>query len=286
MAAGACRMAAASMVGETTMLDFTVDETRCTRCGLCVRDSPSRIIVMAVGATPRIASDQEAACIQCKHCLAICPTAAIEILGRKPADSLPLTADSFPTLDRMELLVRGRRSVRHYRDENVDPALLRRLLAAVANAPTGVNRRELTFTVIDDKDALHRLREKVLAGLAAATTRIPERYGYLIEAGKAYREQQNDIIFRTAPHALFVSAPPDAPCPNQDVALALAYFELLAQSAGLGTVWWGIAQMVFAMLPELKALIGIPPKHVYYAMLFGMPSVHYQIGRASCRGRV
>ena len=256
------------------MLDFTVDETLCTRCGLCVRDCPSRIIVMADGATPRIAPDQEAACIQCQHCLAICPTAAIAILGRKPGDSLPLAAGSFPTLDRMELLVRGRRSVRQYRDENVDPALLRRLLAATANAPTGVNRRELTFNVIDDKDDLHRLREKVLAGLAAATG-IPERYGYLREAGRAYQEQQNDIIFRTAPHALFISAPPDAPCPNQDVALALAYFELLAQSAGLGTVWWGIAQMVFAVLPELKALIGIPPKHVYYAMLFGMPSVHY-----------
>lgn len=256
------------------MLDFTVDETLCTRCGLCVRDCPSRIIVMDDGAKPHIAPDQESACLQCQHCLAICPTAAVEILGRKPADSLPLAPESFPLFDRMELLVRGRRSVRHYRNENVEPALLNRLLAATANAPSGVNRRELTFTVIDDKDAMQRLREKVLAGLDAAT-RIPTRYGYLKEAGRAYREQHNDIIFRTAPHALFISAPPDAPCPNQDVALALAYFELLAQSAGLGTVWWGIAQMVFVVLPELKTLIGIPPKHVYYAMLFGMPAVHY-----------
>jgi len=256
------------------MLDFTVDEKLCTRCGLCVRDCPSRIIAMADSAMPRIAPDQEPACIQCQHCLAICPTAAIGILGRKPADSRPLAADSFLSLDRMELLVRGRRSVRHYRNENVDPALLTRLIAATANAPSGVNRCELTFTVIDDKDDMQRLREKVLAGLAAVP-RIPERYSYLKEAGKAYREQQNDIIFRTAPHALFISAPPDAPCPSQDVALALAYFELLAQSAGLGTCWWGLAQMVFLVLPELKTLIGIPPKHVYYAMLFGMPSVQY-----------
>ncbi|MEI7437601.1 MAG: nitroreductase family protein [bacterium] len=256
------------------MLDFTVDEKLCTRCGVCVRDCPSRIIAMADGNAPSIAPEQETACLQCQHCLAVCPTAAVGILGRKPADSLPLSTGSFPTLERMELLVRGRRSVRQYRDENVDPALLRRLLAAMANAPTGVNRHELTFTVIDDKDDLHRLREKVLAGLAAST-RIPERYGYLIQAGKAYHEHHNDIIFRGAPHAIFVSAPPDAPCPGQDVALSLAYFELLAQSAGLGTVWWGIAQMFFAVLPELKALVGIPPKHVYYAMLFGIPSVHY-----------
>lgn len=256
------------------MLNFTVDEKLCDRCGLCVQDCPSRIIEMAAGAAPRIAPEKEAVCLQCQHCLAICPTAAIEILGRKPGDSLPLVPGGFPALEQMELLVRGRRSVRQYRDENVDPALIRRLLAATANAPSGVNKRELTFSVIDDKADMQRLREKVLAGLATAT-RIPERYSYLTEAGKAYREQQFDIIFRSAPHALFVSAPPDAPCPSQDVALALAYFELLAQSAGLGTVWWGIAQMVFIVLPELKALVGIPPKHVYYAMLFGLPSVQY-----------
>ena len=256
------------------MLDFTVDATLCNRCGLCVQDCPSRIIAMDKGAMPRIAPDKEPACLQCQHCLAICPTAAIGILGRKPADSRPLAPDSFPTLDRMELFVRGRRSVRHYRDENVDPALLRRLLAATANAPSGINRRELSFHVIDDKADMQRLREKVLAGLAASP-RLPERYSYLTEAGRAYREQQNDIIFRTAPHALFVSAPPDAPCPNQDVTLALAYFELLAQSAGLGTVWWGLAQMVFLVMPELKVLIGLPPTHVYYAMLFGLPAVHY-----------
>ncbi len=256
------------------MLDFTVDEKLCNRCGLCVQDCPSRIIALDEGALPRIAPDKEPACLQCQHCLAVCPTAAVGILGRKPADCRPLAPGSFPTLDHMEFLVRGRRSVRHYRDENVAPALIRRLLAATANAPSGVNRRELTFHVIDDKDAMQRLREKVLAGLAAST-RIPERYGYLLEAEKAYREQHNDIIFRTAPHALFISAPPDAPCPNQDVALALAYFELLAQSAGLGTVWWGIASMVCMVLPEVKALIGIPPKHVYYSMLFGLPAVHY-----------
>lgn len=256
------------------MLDFTVDEKLCTRCGWCVRDCPARIITMDGGDVPRIAPEQEPACLQCQHCMAICPTAAVEILGRKPADSLALTPDSFPSLDRMEMLVRGRRSVRHYRDENVEPALINRLLAALANAPSGVNQRELTFTVIDNKDDMHRLREKVLGGLATAT-RIPERYSYLVEADKAYRERQDDIIFRTAPHALFISAPPDAPCPKQDVTLALAYFELLAQSAGLGTVWWGVPQMIFLILPELRALIGIPPKHVFYAMLFGIPAVRY-----------
>ena len=57
--------------------------------------------------------------------------------------------------------------------------------------------------------------------------------------------------------------------------LALAYFELLAQSAGLGTVWLGLLKRALEILPELKALLGLPGDHVYYAMLFGHPAVRY-----------
>ena len=117
-------------------------------------------------------------------------------------------------------LVRGRRSIRHYRDENVDPALIRRLLATLANVPTGVNRRELTFTVIDDKAVMQRFRERVLKALATATAagRLPDRLEMLKRAAPLYFDEGRDIVFRTAPHALIVSAPPDAPCPHEDVA--------------------------------------------------------------------
>jgi nitroreductase/NAD-dependent dihydropyrimidine dehydrogenase PreA subunit len=259
------------------MLQFTVNAERCTRCDQCVRDCPSQVITRSGTACPTIAPDQEANCIQCQHCLAICPTAAISILGRKPEDSLPLTADSFPSLDQMTRFVRSRRSVRQYKDENVDPAMIRRLLATLANVPTGVNRRALTFTVIDDKAVMGHLRAKVLAALtdAAAANRIPAHLAYLKMAPAAYAENGRDILFRAAPNALIVSAPPDAPCPKEDVTLALAYFELLAQSAGLGTVWWGVLRMTLETLPALKPLFGVLPKHAYYGMLFGVPAIRY-----------
>lgn len=259
------------------MLKFTVNEKLCTHCGLCAADCPARIITQEDRILPFIAPEKEPLCLQCQHCLAICPTAAISILGRNPDKSLPLSADSFPGFDQMALFLRGRRSIRKYKDENVDLALIRQLLAALANVPTGVNRRELTFTVIDDKAVMRRFRENVLAALVTANKagRIPERFKYLQDAPPAFAEHNVDILFRGAPHALIVSAPPDAPCPSEDVILALAYFDLLAQSARLGTVWWGMLKMFLETLPDLKGLIGLPARHRYFGMLFGVPAVHY-----------
>jgi hypothetical protein len=135
----------------------------------------------------------------------------------------------------------------------------------------------LTLTVIDDKDQMDRLRQRVMQTLIDAQNagRIPERASYLHRVISAYVEHGTDVIFRGAPHALIISAPPEALCGNEDVTLALAYFELLAQSAGLGTVWWGFFKAICELLPELKALFCLPIGHHYYAMLFGHPSVQY-----------
>ena len=273
------------------MLDFAVNESRCTRCGLCVQDCPVRIIEREGEACPSIIEEEAGDCMRCQHCLAICPVGAISILGRTPENSLPLASEHLPKLDAMERLVRGRRSVRHYRNENVDPTLLRRLLAVLANAPTGVNRQELTFRVIDDRLVMARFRDKAMEeiGEALAAGAVPEQFASVERLVTAFREEGRDLVFRGAPHALIVTAPADAPCAQEDVALALAYFELLAQTAGLGTVWCGLMSLLLAARPQLKADLGIPEDHVHYQMLFGNPSIQYartvqrDDGAAVCR---
>ena len=259
------------------MLNFTVDDERCVRCGKCAKDCIAEIIEQKDKELPSIRSEQEENCLQCQHCLAVCPAGAISILGHNPGDSLELKAGSLPPPSQVATLIRGRRSIRHYRDENVDPWLLKNLLATVANAPTGVNRRELTFTVIDDKAAMGRFRDKALNELRQAIKdgKVTESAGYLLEAVPAWFECKQDIVFRGAPHMLIVSAPLDSPCPQEDIVIALAYFELIAQSSGLGTVWCGLVKWLLEILPELKQVLGLPVDHKYYCMLFGVPAIHF-----------
>lgn len=259
------------------MSEFSVDASLCTHCGLCVSDCVARIIEQDEQGLPSIPAEKRENCYACQHCLAVCPTGAISVLGKNPIDSKPMSDVKIPSLEQMDDLIRSRRSIRHYRDENIDPALLSSLLKTLAHAPTGVNKQELTFSVIDDKEVMHAVSSRMIAALAEAVAKddTSERYGFLNQIGSLPEEVVSGMLFRGAPHALIVSAPPDAPCADQDVALSLAYFELLAQSAGLGTVWWGLLRFALSIVPEMKSVLGIPEDHVYYAMLFGLPAIKF-----------
>jgi len=260
------------------MLDFTVNPKTCTRCGLCVGDCPARIIAMRDDSLPTIAAEKEAACYRCQHCLAICPAAAINILGLKPENSR-LLAGNFPTPEQLETLIKGRRSVRRYREENLPPELLQRLLAVAWHAPTGVNSRQVLFTVVDDRIKLALLRGEVMNGLAALVrdNALPERMGYFADFVRLWEERGQDIIFRNAPHLLIATAPQQVACPQQDCLIALAYFELYAQASGVGTVWNGLAKWALSdLVPAALTRLGIPADHVFgYAMAFGWPAHRY-----------
>lgn len=218
--------------------------------------------------------------MRCLHCLAVCPTGAISILGHDPAESEPLKG-RLPAPEQVATLMKGRRSVRRYKQENVDPALLRRVLDVAAHAPTGVNARQLWVTVIDDTASMDAFRKEVYQRLEdlVRENRMPEnpRRQFFSSAPELWRKGL-DPIFRHAPHCVLVSNAKDAPCREQDSLIYLSYFELMAQSGGLGTVWCGLLYWCLRLvLPELIPRLGIPETHeLGYAMLFGSPAVQYQ----------
>ncbi len=259
------------------MLDFKLDEVLCTQCKECVRDCPSRVIVLGDNGIPGLSPEAERNCIRCQHCLAICPTGAISIFGKTPKESQPIDPALLTGLDAVDRLARSRRTTRRYKPENVDPVLIQRLLDGASYAPTGANRRKLVFTVIDNRDDMKAIRQQVMEALqdAAETGAIPEHLAYLHAAIPAYFQYRADLIFRGAPHLLIVSAEAGALCPDQDVAIALATFEILAAAAGLGTTWCGMLNMALAAVPSLKERFNLTNAQSYYAMLFGVPKVIY-----------
>jgi len=259
------------------MLDFKVNQQTCTKCGKCVADCPATIISMSEDG-PLIAPDKEANCYRCQHCLAICPTSSISILGLDPGKSLPLSGD-LPDDTQMELLIKGRRAIRQYKPENLEPNVLQRLLDVASHAPTGRNDRQLRFTVIDDRDKLAKLRKEVMNGLGRIIKEklLPEGREFFAGIYKAWEDQGIDILFRDAPHLLLISAPSDTATPVQDCLIAMTTFELFAQTMGVGTLWDGLAKWAICdLMPEFRSRLEVPEDHtIGYVMVFGKPAVHY-----------
>jgi nitroreductase/NAD-dependent dihydropyrimidine dehydrogenase PreA subunit len=258
-----------------SLLDFTINTATCTRCGECIADCPARIITMQEEG-PTIAPDKEASCYRCQHCLSICPTGAVSILGLMPAGSRPL-ADAYPDPDKLEMLIKGRRSVRRYRPENLEPELLQRLLDVAWYAPTGMNTRDVLFTVVDDREKLARLRDGVMVDLDRLVREgnLPEGMEFFADFARLWKEEGVDTLFRGAPHLLIASAPRQSASPVPDCLIALSYFELFAQSLGVGTVWNGLTTWAINdLLPETRQRLGIPEGHVIgYVMSFGRPAL-------------
>lgn len=256
------------------MLDFIIDETRCVQCGECAADCPVAIIDLDAG-LPRIPEHRQAHCIRCQHCLAVCPTAALSILGKDPDRSAPILP---PAPDALENLIKSRRSVRRFRPEAVDRAVLDRLMDVVAYAPTGKNQRPVLFTLVDDPEVMERLRVRTMEGIRRAVTEdsLPDGMEFFAKLLAAY-DQGRDVIYRRAPHMIIASASRDAAAPEADPFIALSCFELMAQSLGLGTLWCGFARWALqSVVPELGRALGIPADHrSMYAMMFGHPAVHY-----------
>ena len=255
---------------------FQVDNELCIRCGECVSDCPVNILV--IGAEPpTVAEGREGDCIGCQHCLAICPTGAVSVLGLQARDSLMLE-NNVPSYRQVEHLVKGRRSVRRYLDENVDPALIRQALETAWHAPSGRNNRQVQFNVVDDRETMQRVRVSVMQSLAhlAEQKRLPAGYEFFGSIVNGWQQYGVDTIFRWAPHLVITSAPPDSSSPDQDMMIALSYFELICHSMGLGTLWNGLVKMSLNLIPDLRSRLATPEEHVVgFAMSFGRPAVTY-----------
>ena len=213
------------------MIAFSVDTSACLSCGACVKDCVGHALTMHDGHPAML---HEENCIGCRHCLAVCPVGAVSVLGHTAADCLPLDG-AFPGPDSLTALVRGRRSCRQYRQEDVDRVTLDQIFAAAQYAPTGVNARKLWICTLDTLTSQQAFREEVYARLAEldAAGAIPDdrRAQVFRAAPRLWREKQVDVLFRMAPHCLIVANAKDAPCATQDPIIYLSYAEKEEQSS-------------------------------------------------------
>ncbi len=256
---------------------FTVDESKCTRDGICVAACPARVIEMKDGLVPAPVRAAARGCIKCGHCVAVCPQGALSHSVIKLEDCPPVRGDWELTPERAEHFLRSRRSVRLYRDAPVEPEKLARLVEIARYAPTGSNSQQVKWLVVKSREDVRMIsgmvidfmRSMVESGQPIATS---YRLDKLVQAWDA----GTDIISRGAPSLVFALAPKNYGVAQVDCANALSYLDLAAPSLGLGCCWGGFIMMATACWPPLQAELALPEGYASFgAMMVGYPKYKY-----------
>lgn len=250
---------------------FEVNKEKCIHCGLCIKDCSACALSFDENNVPQI---DESRCFKCQHCMAVCPVGALSVCGKNPENSDAIWQQN---PDNILNLIKSRRSVRHYKQQNLDFEKMQKLKEMLKFVPTGCNNHRLHFSFIDDIEVMNEFRGyvngKILDALTNKTIKpLVEKFG---RYSKRFLDGE-DIVFRTAPHMLVVSTPVDAPCADIDPTIALSYFELYAQSMNVGTCWCGLGKFCLLVLPELSEYLQVPQGYkASYVMLFGEPDVKF-----------
>ena len=274
---------------------FALDKSKCIQCERCVNTCSGMVIEMGRYGYPSMRPFERygwRGCWRCQHCLAVCPTGAISIFGKKPEDSLPPPPPEMGGY--MERLIVNRRSCRRFLDQNVDPDIISSMLTAMSAAPTGGNSCNVEYTVIDDKDRVKEIWRQAYSKMDADAKRHVYTHSFsdfyyskMKESEKTVRK--GDLLFCGAPH-LFIAhercVGKWAEDSKVNCIVATAYFELLCNAHGLGTAIMSYpAEVLNELAPAARAMLNIPKDH-YTGLIvgFGYPEIEYARGVQKDRG--
>jgi ferredoxin len=237
----------------------------CTNCGLCADVCPGGPLQMQDNKL-RIDPQRWFGCIACGHCVAICPHDAIKVTGRtlheKDFIALPEegTAASFIQLKNLGL---KRRSIRHFRQQEIEWEKVQKILQLARSAPMGIPPSDVKVLVLHGKHKVkvfadnffqeinrrklffHPLVLKLLRPLMGQATYalMQDFVAPLVKLLRQEKAQGKDYLLYNAPLAFYYYRSPYADV--ADPIIAATYAMLAAESLGLGSCLIGtIAPMI------------------------------------------
>ena len=257
---------------------FTIDQKKCKRDGMCAKECPAQIIVLANKDTfPTLIENGEESCINCGHCVAVCPHGAFT-LNTMPLDECPkIQRKLLPEAGRIKEPLMAKRSIRFYKNKIVAHDLLAELIDTARYAPTGSNKQQVQWMVFENPKEVNHLASMVIdfARLMLPIT-TDETMAKSMERKIAARDKGIDLILRGAPHLIVVHSQADLPFAEVDCAIALSYLELYAYAKGLGTCWAGYLTAVANFHEPLAQALALPPGHKCFgAVMLGYPQYKY-----------
>lgn len=236
-----------------------IAKSLCTGCNLCLWDCPETNIGMA---------DKKAfiigqSCIKCGHCVAICPEAAVSMSG---FDEKHVELEKQTVLNSDDLLeaLRTRRSIRHFKDKEVPPEIISKIIEVGRLTPTAKNAQNVSYIVIKDKKTEY---EK----LAVRFLRILRPIIGIFSKQARNAVIDDNFFFKKAPVVIAVVS-----SHTLNGGLAASNMALMAESCGLGVLFNGYFSFVANRYRKLRRVLGLSGKDkVVATLVLGYANVKY-----------
>ncbi len=256
---------------------FEVNEDTCTQCGACIEVCHLGVIDSLEGGYPKPFAETEQMCSRCGACLVVCPTDSFIHRDITLEQCPSIDASLSLSYEQCAQLIKSRRSIRVFKDTHVPREDIERCIDAARYAPTGMNLQNIQWLVIDNTETIERFRA---AGIEFMKPTIASpMFAALKDIWEKRIEANIDDFMHNAPAIVAIYSHKDALGGGINTTLALAYFDLAANSFGLGCCWNGFFTAAANNYPPIKEAIALPEDHVIHSsMVVGYPkNKHYRI---------
>ena len=254
-------------------IEITVDQTLCIQCGACIdlcaaaavyqEEDPAQDAGLR-GETRAVAPEN---CWLCGHCVAVCPTDAINHSGFPLNECPEIDPAVLPSLAGLVTAFRERRSARVFSDRPVPREVVRDLVDLSRWVLSASNGQPVDWLAFDDADRIAALSAgtvEVLAGRVrelrqAAQASEELQFAEDLERLAQSQAQGEDPIFYRAPVVLVAHVPVADNFGRDDAVYAAYNLMLAAERLGLGTCQIGYFQEALQRSTELRDMLGLAP---------------------------
>ena len=254
---------------------FTINEETCNQCGACASVCHFGLIEFQKKSYPQPVSVAEM-CSRCAACMVVCPTQSIVLRDVSYEQCPPINPAYNVSHEQLVQVIKSRRSVRSYRARKVPRDLIERIIETVRYSPTGNNAQNVNWLVFDGKSELQYFRNVGFDWVleVAKHLSLPPAW---VELLRERRETRNeDFFLRGAPLVVSTYAEHGDAVNAASCVIALAYFDLIAASLGLGCCWNGLFSGAANSFPPVKERVRLPEGfEVHGSLMVGYPKYKY-----------
>jgi nitroreductase/NAD-dependent dihydropyrimidine dehydrogenase PreA subunit len=275
--------------------EVIIDHDLCSLCGLCVEVCKGPLYIE----NGKLLVDQSISfgCIGCGQCAAVCPHMCIVVEGREMSaqDLIALPPrEQRADYEQLLALLLGRRSIRDFKDQEVEGEVVQKILDAVCTAPMGLPPSEVEVLVLQGFDRVREfavdmvkvfksskwlfsplvlgimrpfIGKEVYDLMKTFAAPLPDFFSEKMAKGQ-------DLLLYGAPLAMYFHASPTSD--PLDCAIAGTYAMLAAESLGLGTCMIGTIAPFMKYRNPVGKKYGIPKENNQGIMIiFGYPKYKY-----------